>query len=319
MMVGYARLADKHGAAVLIIAAELWAAMTNKQNEPRWRKLVREVRAVYKGKLAFATNANTLIPWADSIDILGFDMYNGVKEHGGLPRIVGPGRPTVDELAGAWAGYIGWLRNVSAAAGKPVMATELGYQSRPRSFVSPAGSARFNPGDCSVYLKCYNMEDQRLAYAAFYQAFSAATAGEAEAEGGTSWFVGVLWWMWRSDPTSGGVNDLTFTPQGKPAGAEIKKFAEHQGTLLSVPEPATHAAYSSVKAAPAVLQSGPGEAAAGPWPQKENGIVVGSGEWTSYEDPVNSSHLDSAAAAASLADARAHGVNAAEFIPTWFF
>ena len=61
MMVGYARLADKHGAAVLIIAAEMWAAMTNKPNIPRWRKLVVEIRAVYKGKLAVAANANVLI------------------------------------------------------------------------------------------------------------------------------------------------------------------------------------------------------------------------------------------------------------------
>jgi len=139
---------------------------------------------------------------------------------------------TVGELTAAWSGYISWLKNVSLTTGKKIMATELGYQSRPRSFVSPAGSARFNPGDCSVYMKCYNMEDQRLAYAAFYQAFSAATAGGGGEDDGSSWFAGVLWWMWRSDPSSGGVNDLTFTPQGKPAGEEMKKFAKLQGCDL---------------------------------------------------------------------------------------
>ena len=56
---------------------------------------------------------------------------------------------------------------------------------------------------------------------------------------------------------------------------------------------------------------------AGPWPSKQNGIVVGSGEWTSFEDRSNSSRLDSAAAAASLSSAKSVGVNAVEFIPTW--
>eukprot|EP01050_Picozoa_sp_SAG11_P027067 SAG11_NODE_6711_length_1261_cov_1.925990_3_plen_136_part_00 len=107
------------------------------------------------------------------------------------------------------------------------MATELGFQSRPRSYFAPGGSARFNPGDCSVYMKCYHMEDQRLAYAAFYGAFSTATESDA------SWFAGVLWWMWRSDPSSGGFSDLTFTPRGKPAAAEMKQFARRQGAPLT--------------------------------------------------------------------------------------
>jgi hypothetical protein len=76
MMMAYARLAEKHGAETLIIAAELWAAMGHLQNEPRWRKLASQVRAVYSGKLAVAANAKSLIPWADAVDILGFDMYH---------------------------------------------------------------------------------------------------------------------------------------------------------------------------------------------------------------------------------------------------
>ena len=336
MMLGYARLAEKHHASVLIVAAELWAAMGHPPNEPRWRKLVAEIRAVFHGKLAIAANANDVVAWADAVDILGFDMYNGPSQYGGLPPAA-PEPPSVGELASAWSGYISFLKNISATFGKPIMATELGFQSRPRSFLAPAGAIRFNPVDCSVYLKCYNMEDQRLAYAAFYQAFSEATEGQ---DSDAPWFAGALWWMWRSDPTSGGVNDLTFTPQGKPAATVMQDFARRQGTLLALPEAAAAGAAASAAAAAVAAEEeaaaaeerestpersdseplrGGGGGGGPPWPQKENGIVVGSGEWTSFEDPMNSSHLDSAAAAQSLANAKAHGINSAEFIPTWFF
>eukprot|EP01050_Picozoa_sp_SAG11_P027066 SAG11_NODE_6711_length_1261_cov_1.925990_2_plen_206_part_00 len=89
------------------------------------------------------------------------------------------------------------------------------------------------------------------------------------------------------------------------------------GTLLALPDdaPAAETQPAQRQMYTTSLDGGP----TGPWPSKENGIVVGSGEWTSYEDPSNSSKLDSAAAAASLASAKAHGVNSAEFIPTWFF
>jgi len=183
MMLANAALAEKHGAEVLIVAAELWAAMLHSANAGRWRKLTTQIRAVFHGKLAVAANANVVIPWADAIDILGFDMYNGLREYGTLPP---PAEepPTLSMLASAWSGYITWLRNISATYRKPILATELGFQSRPRSYFSPAGSARFNPGDCSVYMKCYSMEDQRLAYAAFYHAFESAT------ERDDGWFAG---------------------------------------------------------------------------------------------------------------------------------
>lgn len=185
MMLTNAALAEKHDAEVLIIAAELWTAMLHKTNADRWRKLISHVRTVYQGKLAVAANANVVVPWSDAVDILGFDMYNGLYEYGALPA---PGPQPLDAttLASAWSGYITWLKNVSRTYEKPILATELGYQSRPRAYLSAAGAARFNSGDCSVYMKCYSMEDQRLAYAAFYRAFEEATATGSDDD----WFAG---------------------------------------------------------------------------------------------------------------------------------
>jgi hypothetical protein len=240
------------------------------------------------------------------------NRYNGVKSFGAVPAASAE-PPSVDALAESWSAYIAWLRNISITYGKPIMATELGYQSRPRSYVSPAGSARFNPGDCSVYLKCYSLDDQRRAYAAFYQAFGQATSADS------SWFGGIVWWLWRSDPSAGGSNDASFTPMGKPAAEEMRRFAVKQNTLLLSPGAAPAPDATSTQEASATEVGERVLEAAGPWPHKENGIVVGSGEWTSWEDQGNSSHLNSLAAARSLASAKTHGVNAAEFIPTWYF
>ena len=304
----YAKMAEAHGAEVFIVASEMWAAMNHQSNTPRWSALCQSLRQVFSGKLAVAQNAKSLIPWHDQVDLLGFAMYDGIKD--GDP-VATPTPPSVFEMARWWGPYIEYLANVAKTTGKPIFASELGFQSRPRSYMSPAGATRFASGDCSVYEKCYSLQDQRVAYAGFYSAF-----------GGLPWFQGVLWWMWRADPTSGGPNDMSFTPSGKPAALEMRAHAARQGTLL---QPRHSSAAATPGAGPAAgphrghQHPRPQHRVPSPWAHKQNGIVVGSAEWTSWEDPANSSRLDSAAAAASLLSAHAHGVNAAEFIPTWFF
>ena len=227
VLLNYAALAQAHGADVLIVAAELTAAQQRPANAPRWTALLARVRRAFSGKLAVSQATNAVVPWAAAVDLLGFDMSGGLAH--GHP-VASPAPPTVPALAAAWAPYIAWLSNVSATTGKQIFASSLGFQSRPRSFMAPAGSVRFAAGDCSVSLKCVSMEDQRVAYEAFYTAFANAnvanvanvanaanSANAADAEG-AGWFRGVLWWLWRSDPSAGGTNDPSFTPCGKRRG-----------------------------------------------------------------------------------------------------
>lgn len=294
MLLNVATLAAAHHADVLVVCAEMWHAQNLATNVPRWTSLMAHVRSEFpNGRLAVSQNAKALIPWSAAVDILGFVMYNGPKEFGGVPPATAT-PPTVAELAASWDGYRAWLRNVSATTGKPIIATELGFQSRPRSYVSPDGAARFGAGDCSVSLKCLSLQDQRTAYAAFYRAFGsvAAAAGGNSSGDGSSWFEGVFWWLWRSDPTAGGVNDPSFTPAGKPAAEEIKRWAARTGTLL--PSPVTEVIAAVEEVEPTQAKG------LGKYTTKENGIVFGSAEWTAWEDPQNSSRLDSAAALRSL-------------------
>jgi hypothetical protein len=49
-------------------------------------------------------------------------------------------------------------------------------------------------------------------------------ARAAEAVGSSPWLLGVIWNGWRSDPTSGGPGDFTFTPHGKPAEVVLRRW-----------------------------------------------------------------------------------------------
>ena len=55
------------------------------------------------------------------------------------------------------------------------------------------------------------------AQASFYSEAMTALASK-------SWFQGTFWWLWSTDPTAGGLNDTSYTPQGKPAVTVLNTF-----------------------------------------------------------------------------------------------
>jgi hypothetical protein len=67
-------------------------------------------------------------------------------------------------------------------------------QSRPTCTCPGANCPRLDQGDCSGWLECYDMDCQANAYEALLRAFS------VHAE---DWWLGVYWWLWRTDPSEG--------------------------------------------------------------------------------------------------------------------
>lgn len=92
------------------------------------------------------------------------------------------------------------------------MFTEVGYQSRQLTSYHPASTNATNPASCDVWAYCAEPNAQANAYEALLESFY-----------DKDWFLGVNWWMWRSDPTSGGTSDDGFTPHGKPAQEVISQ------------------------------------------------------------------------------------------------
>ena len=58
IIVGYARLADETKVDAFHVGHELHALLTNASNAPHWSSLVKQVRAVYSGKVSVAFNGN---------------------------------------------------------------------------------------------------------------------------------------------------------------------------------------------------------------------------------------------------------------------
>jgi hypothetical protein len=96
-MMRAAEISEKNNIEMLSLGKQLDGAM-NKNNEQRWRALIKKVRTVYHGKLTqtvYCEEYTTFdgakeMPWADELDYITIYYYNTVsdKEH-----------PSVDELA----------------------------------------------------------------------------------------------------------------------------------------------------------------------------------------------------------------------------
>lgn len=52
--------------------------------------------------------------------------------------------------------------------------------------------------------QCVSVDALTLSYETWMQTYYAQP-----------WFDGFLFWIWRNDPTAGGMSDFGFTPQGK--------------------------------------------------------------------------------------------------------
>lgn len=172
VLLRYARLAQTAGAQLLVIGTEL-----NKLQEDadRWRRLIRDVRGVYRGRLAYAANWSpgpAAVQFWDALDYVGVDAY--------WPLSTPTPQPSVAQLVAAWAPYVRDLAQVARKTGKPALLTEVGFPARAGSHANPA-----NPDGGGADI-------DRAAQARAYEAVYRAWRGVPELRG-------VLWWEWSTD------------------------------------------------------------------------------------------------------------------------
>ena len=170
MLDHYAQLANDGGARMLIVGTELTSMSTD---DAQWRQTIAAARARFGGALTFAANwtdgADKITFW-DALDYIGVDAY--------MPLADGPS-PSVDALTNAWRqrGYVQKLTDLHERFAKPVLFTELGYQSRVDTAMRPWGGAS---GDV----------DQAAQATAYDAAFRALW--------NIPWFAGIYWWDWSA-------------------------------------------------------------------------------------------------------------------------
>ncbi len=222
----FARIAQANKVEVMAVGSEL--VSTEKYTE-RWRKLVKDVRKVFTGKLTYSANWDhyKVVEFWDQLDLVGMTSYY---------KLSAEANPTLESLIEAWKpikrGLLRWQEDV----GKPLLFTEVGWASQEGAAIEP----------WNYYYKqeatAGGLEEQRNCYKAFMEVWF-----DTKAVGG------IIWWEWNDTP--GGPEDYNYTPRGKPAEKELRAwFARvhgHHRPIAAVTQPSEPEAPARESSTPA--------------------------------------------------------------------
>lgn len=197
----YATLSEEIKAAAFCIGTELEKFVMNRPKF--WKKLIIDVKKVYKGKLTYAANWDEFkrVPFWNELDYIGIDAYFPLSDKE---------TPTVEELQEGWKPHKSVIHELQKSHNIPVMFTEFGYRSVDFTGKKPWESNRVEG--------MINLEAQVNATQAIYNEFWSE-----------DWFAGGFLWKWfHNHEEVGGENNNRFTPQNKPAEKLIQKlYSEH--------------------------------------------------------------------------------------------
>ncbi len=195
-IIEFAKIAEKTQVAAFCIGTEL-----GKFTEKRpafWFALIDSVKQYYHGPLTYASNWDdyAAIPFWYELDLIGVDAYFPVSNER---------QPNKTKVIAKLDSINKTLKAFSSDYQKSVLFTEYGYRSVDYSLDKPWES----------YTKgAANMEIQKIALEAFYEVFwqEDYIAG------------GYLWKWFSNNKKAGGLKDIGYTPQNKPAINVIKKW-----------------------------------------------------------------------------------------------
>ncbi len=183
-----ASLCSQLGVDALDAGTELSATESQEQ---LWRSTLAAVRKVFSGKLTYGCNHGDEggIAWWDAVDWIGVDAYYPLGSDSSVNALVNAWQPIVEHS----------LAPLSAKWNRPILFTEVGYQSLTGAPRSPWGGS----GTLSL-------TTQANCYAAVYKALA-----------GRSFWLGALWWAFSDRPGEGGGQDAGFSMHNKPAAAVV--------------------------------------------------------------------------------------------------
>lgn len=212
----YARLAEEHDFPALCIGTELRKTLPREQ---RWRRLIQQIRSVYKGQLTYAANW-----WKEYEEVLFWDELDFIGIQGYFPIADQP-HSTVAEMKRRWEPHVNRIRVVQERFDKPVVFTEIGYRNTPDNAVEPwiwpkrpqfekISENDYRPiPDPDVQI---DLEAQAASYQAMFEVFW-----------NQPWFQGAYVWKWhpaRRNVAAEQVLFERFSPQGGPAMDVISRW-----------------------------------------------------------------------------------------------
>ena len=191
----FAAIAEQNGVELLCIGCELKATTGEKE---KWETIISEVKEHYSGSITYAADWTNYqnIEWWDSLDYIGIDAY--------FPLTLLDYNPPFTELLNVWTNHANDIEEWISSIEIPLIFTEIGYRSGDGTGMAPSNYW----SEMAI-----DLEEQRDCYEAAFQALW-----------NRSWFYGFYWWTWIFDPTKGGINDSSHTPQNKPAQEVLTKW-----------------------------------------------------------------------------------------------
>jgi len=210
-----ARMAAANRVEVMAVGSELVKLESHTEH---WRRLIQDIRKVFPGRLFYSANWDhykNIEFWGD-LDYIGLTTYHQLSEKPG---------PTLDQLIEAWRPIKKEILDWQATVGKPIIFTEVGWCSQEGASVEA-----WNYYHKQVATPAGHEEQLRL-YKAFMRTWEDVPA-----------IGGVIWWEWTESP--GGKDDYNYTPRGKPAEAELRRWLDQmrcrwiEGGAVTVEGPA---------------------------------------------------------------------------------
>ncbi|WP_245590622.1 glycoside hydrolase family 113 [Adhaeribacter aquaticus] len=190
----YAKLAQAEEIEAFCIGTELHKTAVT--HEADWRKLIKEIRQVYPGKLTYAANwylEYEQIKFWDALDFIGIQAYFPLtKKH----------NPSLQELKKGWQNHLPAIEKIAKKYNKPIVFTEAGYKNTTDAAIEPWAW----PKRGETNLENESAETQASCYEALFQSVWQK-----------SWFSGMFIWKWYPKVRDNNRDHRDFTPQHKPA------------------------------------------------------------------------------------------------------
>ena len=190
----YAILARLTGMDAFCLGNELEKTTAH---EREWRSIIAAVRAAYPGPLTYGAGFDEVfrVPFWDALDFIGISAYYPLVQERSPDRA---------RLAAAWKPLADKLAGLSAARGRKIVFTELGYRSADFGAWKHWEISRSAP---------LNLAVQADAYAAFFDAVWPQ-----------EWMAGVYWWKWFSHPGHSGPESNDYELENKPAENIVRRY-----------------------------------------------------------------------------------------------
>lgn len=189
----YARLAEREHVDTFVVGTEL----SGIEPSPRWRDVIASVRNQFHGRVTYAAHGiegvKRFSAWRE-LDVIGVNLYPSLGDGSDVRTI----RTNIDKS-------VAELKQLTRDILRPVWVLEVGIPS--------AEGATETPWDWKRLSEAGAKPDMAIQSTVVMQWLAALEK---------PWIEGVFIWCWHSDPYAGGLKNIDYTLQNKPAENQVR-------------------------------------------------------------------------------------------------